>query len=312
MLYAGTYGRGVYTTPLLPPPRTGAGIEGAPTSYALGTFTAPSGSSPYTISINWGDGTPPDTTTGTATLSGTTWTVSGTHTFADDGMDNVTATVRPTNGLPLALQSTIDVNDATLTTSPQSITGTSMTPLSNALVATFTDADTASSATDFTASIDWSDGTTSTGTITGSNGSFDVYGTHTYTDAGSFPVNVTIEDVGGGSATDSSTATISGSVSAQPVTVAATEGASTGTVPVSSFMSSTHGPFTAAINWGDGNLTAGTIAPNGSGGYSVSGSNTYGTAGSDPLTVSIFNNGTLAAVISNPVTVADAPLSPSA
>src|SRR5262249_13789806 len=47
-----------------------------------------------------------------------------------------------------------------------------------------------------TASIDWGDGTASTGTISaGSNGTFSVLGNHTYSTPGTFTVTVTINDV---------------------------------------------------------------------------------------------------------------------
>src|SRR5580704_11370521 len=60
-------------------------------------------------------------------------------------------------------------------------------------VASFTDANLTDTASAFTATIDWGDGTTTTGTVVGSNGSFTVDGGHTYADEG-FPtatVNVT-------------------------------------------------------------------------------------------------------------------------
>ncbi|HZP68219.1 MAG TPA: hypothetical protein VFB32_18090, partial [Rudaea sp.] len=64
-------------------------------------------------------------------------------------------------------------------------------------VATFTDTATAAVASNFTATIDWGDGTTSTGTVVGGSGSFQVSGTHTYAAPGQYAVNVTISDPGG-------------------------------------------------------------------------------------------------------------------
>jgi hypothetical protein len=51
--------------------------------------------------------------------------------------------------------------------------------------------------------------------------------------------------------------------------------------------SATASSFTAQITWGDGHQSAGTIAPNGLGGYSVSGSNTYAEEGSYPVRVTV-------------------------
>src|SRR5262249_49856822 len=55
---------------------------------------------------------------------------------------------------------------------------------------------------DFTASIDWGDGSTSIGTVGGgNNGKFTVRGSHDYTSSGTFTVAVTLTDDGGGTAT---------------------------------------------------------------------------------------------------------------
>ncbi len=73
--------------------------EGTAFSGAVATFTDGTGSNcsnpPFTVTINWGDGT---TTTGT--LSGTNstsgCTVSGTHTYAEEGMYTITVSVTNT------------------------------------------------------------------------------------------------------------------------------------------------------------------------------------------------------------------------
>ena len=51
--------------------------------------------------------------------------------------------------------------------------------------------------------------------------------------------------------------------------------------------------FVASINWGDGTTTAGTIVPNGTGGFDVIGSHAYAlatTPGTDPITVTVTHN----------------------
>jgi hypothetical protein len=79
-----------------------------------------------------------------------------------------------------------------------------------ATVATFNDPDTASTAGEYSATINWGDGHTSTGTITGSGGSFSVAGSHTYGSHGTFTIKVTITDIDNTSntATTTSTATV--------------------------------------------------------------------------------------------------------
>ena len=62
----------------------------------------------------------------------------------------------------------------------------------NTDVASFTDDNLTDTAGAFTATIDWGDGTTDTGTVTGSNGSFKVEGAHTYADEGFRQATVTV------------------------------------------------------------------------------------------------------------------------
>ena len=61
-------------------------------------------------------------------------------------------------------------------------------------VATFHDGDAAAGANQYSASIKWGDGSTSTGKITGSGGKFTVTGTHAYKKHGSYKITVTITD----------------------------------------------------------------------------------------------------------------------
>ncbi len=60
-----------------------------------------------------------------------------------------------------------------------------------------------------TVQIDWGDGTTTAGTVSGSGGSFTVTGTHTYTSAGTFTFTVTVTDTPTGvTASGSGTASV--------------------------------------------------------------------------------------------------------
>ena len=59
-------------------------------------------------------------------------------------------------------------------------------------VASFTDANTGDVATSFTATIDWGDGNTTTGTVVGASGSFTVQGGNTYADDNFYQPVVTI------------------------------------------------------------------------------------------------------------------------
>src|ERR1700720_3284055 len=62
----------------------------------------------------------------------------------------------------------------------------------NTDVASFTDGTLTDTASSFIATIDWGDGTTTTGTVVGSNGNFTVEGGHTYADENQYPALVTV------------------------------------------------------------------------------------------------------------------------
>lgn len=168
--------------------------EGAALSAPVATFTqaGSSAASTYGASVNWGDGT---TTPGIVTGAGGSFTVTGTHTYLEEGTYPVTTTV---TDLAVPTDTATAKSAATVADAPLSAAGVSITttnPLS-ATVATFTDADPNGTLTDYTASISWGDGTTSAGTVSG-NGPFAVAGTHTYSALGPYSVVTRICDVGG-------------------------------------------------------------------------------------------------------------------
>ncbi len=79
----------------------------------------------------------------------------------------------------------------------------------NGTVATFTEAVPDTVASDYTATIDWGDGTSTTaGTVGASGGGFAVSGSHTYANGGTYTTSVTITDVQGATATATSTANV--------------------------------------------------------------------------------------------------------
>jgi hypothetical protein len=202
-------------------PRTIAATEGAAFNGVVATFTDGRGGAvpgDFTATIDWGDGT---TTAGTvASTGGGAFTVSGTHTYADEGAfslpvqitDNVSMTSASTT-------STANVAEAdALTPAPVTFSASTGTPFSG-VVATFTDTYTANVPSDFTATIDWGDGTTTAGTVAGGGGTFSVSGTHTYATPGAKTVTVTLTDDAPGTA--SATATSTANVTAPVATVPA-------------------------------------------------------------------------------------------
>jgi Concanavalin A-like lectin/glucanases superfamily/Bacterial Ig-like domain (group 3) len=162
-------------------------------------------------------------------------------------------------------------------------------------VATFSDDTATDPASVFSASIDWGDDTTSAGTVTGAGGFFGVQGSHIYTTAGSYAVDVKI------SYTDTTVDVYStGYVSAAPtnaaaVNVLATAG-STYSGSVATFSAAgagaRAGDYYATIDWGDGTPTylpdgQGTITANGSG-FLVTGTHAYATSGTYATRIQIM------------------------
>src|SRR5262249_51521410 len=132
----------------------------------------------------------------------------------------------------------------------------------------------------------------------------------------SYAVSVTINDIGGSTASTSDIVTVTDApLTASGVTVQATEGTVFSGV-VASFAdadpNSTASQFTAIISWGDGQTSAGTVTATGPGSFQVSGSNIYADEGSYAVSVIITDVDGSTASTSATADVADAALSASA
>ena len=283
--------------------------EGVAFNGTVATFSEPgasTGTSQFTATVNWGDGS---SSTGTVTGSGGSYTVAGSHTYAAEGGTTVSVQVTDNSAVPTATaseSSTVSVADTdVLTGSGLSITSTEGQAF-NGVVATFSDVNAAAAAADFTATINWGDGGSSTGTVAGSAGTFTVSGAHTYAEDGAKAVSVTLADNSPGTAvaTASGTAQIAdASLSASPVNVTVAQGAAAVNVTVATFTdANTSAPasdFTATIDWGDGSTADQQATVTGSGGtFTVTGSHTYYDPWHYALTVSIHDQGGGTATVS--------------
>ena len=306
-LVAGTYGRGVWVAPLN---RAGgiAAVEAQPVrNAAIGKFSSTVGLGSPSVAIDWGDGSGIDTTSGLITTAGTTSTVTGSHTYAAVGVYAVSATVNA-GGASVVLSTIAVVADAPIAVTSLNLVGTAFVSLSNVAVATIADADSSSSASGFTAQIAWGDGTLSAATISGTAGLFTVNGTHTYLNAGSFTVSCTVVSVDGSYGLSQATASITGPIIAQPVAVNGQPGVPLVSAVVARFTASSGSPFTAAIDWGDGNISGGAVTPTGSA-YTVTGGNTYGKAGAFSITVTVKDSaGAVVGVLTTQAAICATPL----
>jgi hypothetical protein len=163
-------------------------VEGQSFSTLVGTVGASSGTTP---SIDWGDGT-----TSSASYDSSQH-VTGTHAYGEEG--NYSGTIRYSNsdGIASTAQFDLRVQDAALTGAQSPITVAPGSALTGRL-ATFTDADPGGTVSDYTATVDWGDGTSSPGSVSATAGGFAVDGTHTYA-KGNYNLTVSISDAGGAS-----------------------------------------------------------------------------------------------------------------
>ena len=179
---------------------TFSATEGTSFSGPVASFTDPdtaATSSEYTATIDWGDGSAVDSAAVIAGGAGS-FTVSGTHTYADEGTYAATVTITDVdNASNTAIaNSTADVGDAALAatcaTSPASPTSFSGN------VASLTDANSQATTADFTATISWGDGSSSAGTVSGpTGGPFTVSGSHAYASLGPESISAMVTDDGG-------------------------------------------------------------------------------------------------------------------
>ena len=176
--------------------------------------------------------------------------------------------------------------------------------LTSQVVARYTDADPRGLPADFTAQINWGDGTPLTaGTIARDPARpgiarFVVTGAHTYQTAGVYPVTVELTGNKGAKTIKRGMAVVTAnSLKAIGTDLAADQGRVDDRV-VATFSDAPAGrasDYTANINWGDGRISSGTVRAAGEGTFQVLGSHTFKDAGNFLVTVRIRKAGAPAA-----------------
>ena len=290
-------------------------------TFTVATFIDPSPNATageFSASVNWGDNTTGSTSDGLGDLTivadssvAQQYDIIGTHNFQDVNPGttvNVSIADNVPNGSTASVTSVVNVLD------PISAQPVNFNPgaegsffINNTPVASFTDANTAeNNPADFTATIDWGNHTSSTGTVVYANGTdssqgFIVEGTNIYALAGNFTVSVTVTD--NNDTNISTTVAQSIEVANAPIVVTAdplagqTEGLPFNAQVASILDTDTFSPldYTTSINWGDGtansvgtlsNVDANNDAPV-AGLNFLSGRHTYTDPGNYTLTVTV-------------------------
>jgi uncharacterized repeat protein (TIGR01451 family) len=170
-------------------------VEGASFSGEVATFTDatpnPSAAN-YTAVITWGDGT---SSAGTVVATGPgAFSIRGTHTYLEEGSFSIWTVLTASLNDAVAFTTTATVADAAL--HPQGLTlPPTRLPAFAGAVATFTDDDPGGVASDYTATINWGDGTTTAGVVSAQGIGFKVSGAHTFGE-GKFTITTSIKDAG--------------------------------------------------------------------------------------------------------------------
>ena len=180
-------------------------------------------------------------------------------------------------------------------------------------VAAFDAAASGAVAANFTATIDWGDGTTSAGTVTATgNGGFLVLGNHTYTEEGTEKVTVTAGDNHGNTATSTAQVQVADApLVAAGIDVPIQQSLTLSNLQIASVTDTggaeAAGSYTAAIDWGDGSASsAGTVDVSGNT-VNVVGSHTYAMAGRYHVNITVQDEGGASTVVHSIVIVGSPP-----
>ncbi|QDV32623.1 extracellular metalloproteinase [Tautonia plasticadhaerens] len=232
----------------------------------------------YSAVIDWGDGT-----TGPGTVvsdGGGAFTVLGEHTFSLPGGRSelpIRVTVFEGGGNSDTATSTAVVSDAPINAEGRRLTLAE--GLFSGVVARFDDFNQLGTAGEFTATIDWGDGTTTPGVIEPDpEVGFLVLGTRDDLRAGTFTARIRVVSRGGSIAEATSTLVVSDAgflPRAQPI--AALAGPFSGVVAtfVDLNPGGSPGDFSASISWGDGASSAGRMVQLEDGSFQVLGDHSF-------------------------------------
>jgi hypothetical protein len=262
-------------------PSPGSGTVSGPGSTTI-TWTAPS-----TYSYTWYESGLPSGTEWGITIGTQTWWsttssltvsgLSGTNSWSVDAPSGYTAS--PSSGtISGAGSTTITFTgepQIQVSINPQPTSGTA--PLQVTLYAGWWGAPSGST---YSYTINWGDGSTTSGSTTSTTGTF----YHTYTSAGTYTITVIVSAPGAQTGSASATVTVS-APSSQPLTINSftanpTSGAAPLTVSFSGSWSGGSGGYSWTLSFGDGQSTSGS-------GSSMSTSHTYSSAGTYTATLTV-------------------------
>jgi PKD repeat protein len=235
--------------------------------------------------------------------------VLASHTYAEEGTYTLSVQVQDDGGASIFGSQTISVADAAL----RNLGLTVLRPTEDfalgagaVTIATFLDNNAAAPAADFTATVTWGDGSTTTlsgasgGIVALGAGKFAVQASHTYAEEGSYTLSVQILDVGGSTTAAGRGITVADAALSHlsVKNPSAKAGHDTGTFTVATFsdanLSAPVTDFTATVTWGDGStstLSSADFVSLGGGNFAVLSDHTYTAAGTYTLALLVDDVG---------------------
>jgi hypothetical protein len=144
--------------------------------------------------------------------------------------------------------------------------------------------------TNYSATINWGDGSVDAATIAGGGGRYAVSGSHAYADEMNTPITVTVTDSDGSTGVGTGTASVqegdNGTLNGRTLAIG-TGSAYSG--PVGSFndtmTSQVASDFTGTIDWGDGTPASPASMAGTAGNFLINGTHTYTTPGTYPISI---------------------------
>jgi uncharacterized repeat protein (TIGR01451 family) len=279
--------------------------------------------SEFTATVAWGDGASNNSGDGTSTVTVVAdnggFDVDGSHTFGEvpSGATFAVIIQDVTGAVTGASTTTFTVTDPpVVATGGQTIKATDGIGTSSVLLATFTDPGGAETISNYSADINWGDGTGTqlgAGTIVANaNGSFSVYGSHFYTETSgpqqsSYTITVTLHHEATPPQIATSTADVANPavLGVGNVQLTAMVGQDTGTQTLATFTDpggiEGTSAYQATINWGDGTTSTGTISFAANSAFSFASLLPTGQGPVDVVAADLLGNGHVDLVVANSV-----------
>ena len=274
-------------------------------TFSNGPTPLPAGS--YSAFLNWGDGSA--ISPATISLTGTTFTVSGSHNYAQAGADTITVQIdAPGEQIVMTTAATVSGLTVTPVAPLVATAGTSPGSLTIATLTATIGGAPAPDHTAYVASVNWGDGSTPVSTpVSLVSGVLDVTPAgHNYATPGTYTLVVTITDNQGFVVgTGSPTITVGGLTVTPFVGLNGVVGTPIAPITVASF-TATPAPaglgYTALVDWGDGSTpVVASITAAGGGLYNITTSgHAYSRAGTYSLVVTVTDGQGVVVGTANP------------